>query len=79
MFEQLTENKRVNLRGDHAAGIRQTLIDRVGLRRFLIWQLRTVDHWTIREIVHALTMKTRTVERHIRTVKTAAEQLRDES
>lgn len=75
MFEQQSENIRVNLRGDHAEEMRPKIIAAVGIRQFMIWQLRAVDRWPAHQIAAALTIHRRTVEKSVRRVQIAAEQI----
>jgi len=79
MFTKLIANRRVEMRSTSARDMRQTIIDRVGARPYLIWKLRTADGWTVSQIVDALELHRRTVERCIVRVRIVTEELREES
>jgi DNA-directed RNA polymerase specialized sigma24 family protein len=60
------------LRDSYAVDIRQQLTAAIGPEPFLVWHLRTVDRWSIREIQAATGHSETTVRRHIRRGKQAA-------
>lgn len=79
MFEQQTENRRVEMRGNCPVDMRQQLVNKVGARRYLIWKLRIADRWTVKEIATALELHRRTVERCVNRVRTALSEIREEA